>query len=461
MEQARNLWNTWSPRKRVVLIGGVACILLLAGLIGWWTMRTRYETLFAQLRESDAAEIATALDALQVPHRFADEGSTLLVPADAVYDTRMKLVAQGIPHGGSVGFETFKDADFGVTEFSQRVNYQRAIQGELERTISAISEVASVRVHLTLRRAGMFEADESPAKASVTLATRPDRSLTPRQVAGIQKLVASAVDGLQPEHVAVIGAGGVPLSSGAGGAGDQGEEQARVEGRLRQRVDAMLRETLGDDAAYSVSVDVRLNYDRVKQVSDRLLAQGKDGNGLVIHQKNSSTHAAPAAEGDPSRAGSGDAELDFAHGREQEEIERAPGRVERISIGVLVPYGTDTAVVSRLATVISAATGLDTQRGDRLDIAAVGAAHRAAPAAPVRATSSPTIARAAVTDVGIPGWDAPWWVQAALGVTLVVAMTGVGFAVGRARRRVARLTLAERERLLADVQTWIGAPEQR
>lgn len=444
-------------RKRFVLVGGTLAILAIAGAIAWWSMRPNFDPVFTGLKETDAAEITAALDAMQVPHRFADSGTTLLVPADSVYDVRMKLVSQGVPHGGNIGFESFKDSDFGVTEFAQRVNYQRALQGELERTIGSIGEVASVRVHLTLRKAGMFESDESPSKASVTLALHPGRTLEPRQVAGIQRLVASAVDGLVPEHVAVLGQGGTPLSGGAGGAAEQGDEQARIENRLRQRVDGLLRDVLGDSARFSVSVDVQLNYDRVKQVSDRLLAQGKDGNGLVVRQKSSTSHGAPAAEGEAVRSG-GDSELEFAHGREQEEVERAPGRVERISIGVVIPAGVPEATVSRLQTVIGAATGLDTQRGDRLDIAAVAAGSRTVVAS-VGAAVSP--ARAAVTSAGavtlLPTW--PAWLWVALALTATAGASGAGFALGRRRREPRRLAPVERERMLVDVRQWLELPE--
>jgi len=459
MEQAKTFWQDWSTQKRVTLIGGALVIIAIGAALAWWSMRPRFETLFSELKETDAAEISAALDTLQVPHRFADGGATLLVPSDAVYDTRMKLVAQGVPHGGSVGFESFKDSDFGVTEFAQRVNYQRALQGELERTIGSIAEVASVRVHLTLRRAGMFESDESPSKASVTLALHPGSTLEPRQVAGIQRLVASAVEGLVPERVAVLGPGGMPLSSGSGNAAEQGDEQARIESRLRQRVDGLLHDVLGDGARYSVSVDVRLNYDRVKQVSDRLVAQGKDGNGLVVRQKSSTNHGATTAEGEAGRSG-GDSELEFAHGREQEEVERAPGRIDRISIGVIVPAGLDAATMSHLEAVIGAAAGLDTQRGDRLDVAAVSGVTRVAPIAAQALRPAPPAS--AIASHATPASDVPVWMWAVLGGALLAGIVGVGFGVvAQRRRQPKRLALAERERLLADVRQWIDVAESR
>ena len=213
MEFLRSLWGGWSHGRRLAFGIGLLLIVALAAGLTWWSTRTRYGVLFTELKQVDAAEIAGALDGLQVPHRFVDDGATVLVPEDSVYDARMKLVAQGVPHGGSVGFEVFKDSDFGVTEFAQRVNYQRALQGELERTIATIPDVQAARVHLTLRHAGMFESQDSPSKASVSLTLQPGRALAPKQVAGIQRLVASAVDGLAADAVTVLGQGGAILSN--------------------------------------------------------------------------------------------------------------------------------------------------------------------------------------------------------------------------------------------------------
>jgi flagellar M-ring protein FliF len=202
---------------------------------------------------------------------------------------------------------------------------------------------------------------------------------------------------------------------------------------------------------------VRLNYDRVKQVTDHLVSQGKDGNGLVVRQKSSNTHGPATPEGDAGRSG-GDAELEFAHGREQEEVERAPGRIERISMGVLVPVGTGDAVVARLRDVIGAAVGLDTQRGDRLDIAAVAAPLRVP--APVAA---PTARQAVKPAAGAlaSSWQAelPGWGWIALGVVLVASIAGGSYGVALRRARPARLTDAQRASMLSDVRQWIAHGE--
>jgi flagellar M-ring protein FliF len=453
METGRSIWSAWSPVKRKLFVVGLLLIVGLASVIGWWATRTPYGVLFSGLRDVDAAEITTALDSWQVPHRFADGGATLLVPEESVYDTRMKLVGQGIPHGGSVGFEVFKDSDFGVTEFAQHVNYQRALQGELERTITSLPDVQTARVHLTLRKASMFDTNEAPSKASVSLTLKPGVSLASAQVTGIQRLVASAVDGLTPEAVAVLGNGGVPLSGRV--AGDGGEEQARVESRLRQRVQDLLRDAVGMTSGSTVSVDVTLNYDRVHQVRERLVEQGKDGNGLLVHQRtaNSRGTVAPATDETARQpGGSGETDTEYAHGRDQEDVELAPGRIQRLSIGVVVPANTAPAAIASLREVIAASVGLDAARGDQLDIAALGgvpvvAAKPAAVKAPTASAVAPVV----------PDTTMPWWPFAVGGL---IAVCGVGtIPLVLRRRRVPRLTHQEREAALRDVRQWMDSSE--
>ena len=303
----RLFFSSMSYRSRIAFATGLLLIVCVIGGAAWWIMHPPYGVLFRDLRESDAAEITTALSQMQVPYRLADEGKTILVPDEQVYDTRMKLVSQGVPKGGSVGFELFKDSDYGVTEFAQRVNFQRALQGELERTISSLTEVTSARVHLTIHHAGLFEHDQETSKASVTIDLRPTKHLDAREVVGVQRLVASAVEGLVPESVVVLDDKGVVLSGnpadGSVSVGDRLDQQTRMQTELRTRVGQLLHRVLFSDD-FTVSVDVRLNYDHVKQVSERLLAQGRDGNGLLVREKvNATSSIANSADPDHGKGG--------------------------------------------------------------------------------------------------------------------------------------------------------------
>lgn len=470
----RQFFASMSTRSR---LGFALGILLIAGIVGvasWWVTHPPYGVLFRDLRESDAAEITSTLDQMQVPYRIADEGKTIMVPDAQVYETRMKLVSQGVPKGGSVGFELFKDSDYGVTEFAQKINFQRALQGELERTISALDEVSSARVHLTIRRSDLFTPDQDPSKASVTLSLRPGKHLDAREVAGVQRLVASAVDGLAPESVVVLDDKGVVLSGyaaqGQSGAlnSDSLDAQTQLENQLRARVGDLLHRVLRTDN-FTVSVDVSLNYDHVKQVREHLIAQGKDGNGLLVHEKiNSTGHGADDTDPEHAKGGttSSDRDVEYAHGREQEEVDQAPGRLSRISVGIVIPASLPAGEISKLTDVVSAALGLDASRGDRVDIAAIAPPEAVPASAPAAAT-----AVSAVNTVSA-GSDATasdgtttsavvaskyWWIYPVIAALALFLVGALLMATRSSTPR--RLSMAEREAALLRLRQWIETAE--
>lgn len=475
----RQFFASMSHRARIAFGTGLLLIVCLVGAGLWWIAHPPYGVLYGNLREADAAEITATLGQMQVPYRLADQGKVILVPSDQVYETRMQLVSRGVPKGGSVGFELFKDSDYGVTEFAQRVNYQRALQGELERTIAALGEVDSARVHLTIRRADLFQTETDPSKASVTLTLRQGKSLDAKEVAGIQRLVASAVDGLAPASVVVLDDQGRVLSGSAGGAmsnaldSDSLSARNQMETQLRTRVDELLRRVLQTDN-FTVSVNVSLNYDHVKQVREQLIPQGKDGNGLLVREKvDSSGHAADdgGANQATGPATSSDRELEYAHGSEQEEVDRAPGRIERISVGVVVPGALPKEEVDKLSGVVSASLGLDPSRGDKVDIVAL------APSEAAKATAGAAVAHATPVDAHSPlGADAmppapattatakpmaPWWSHVWLYPVLALLVLLALVALLTTRRPVAprRLTVSEREDALLRLRQWIESSE--
>src|SRR5262245_1063357 len=164
-------------------------------------MRDDYQVLFADLDPQDGASIVAELDRMKIPYRVADNGSTVLVDRESVHKTRLKLMGKGVNLKGTVGFELFNNSDFGMTEFAQKINYQRAMQGELARTIMSLDEVKLARVHLVVPESGLLRRGTAKPKASVTLALRPGAKLRPEQILGIQRLVAAGVAELEPSSV--------------------------------------------------------------------------------------------------------------------------------------------------------------------------------------------------------------------------------------------------------------------
>lgn len=242
----RNFYLSLQRPARIGLIIGMVALLALTIATLWWVMTPRQQLLFGNMNERDAAEVVASLNEWKVPHTITDGGAGITVAADQVYDTRMRLVSAGVPRGGHVGFELFDDSDFGVTEFAQRVNYQRALQGEIERTIAALPGVTSARVHLTIRRPGLFANQHDDSKASVALALEPGQRLTRKQINGVRSLVAASVEGLAPTQVSVLDSdGGLLAAASADGANDadlQGhaEEDQRLENRLTDHMRAIL-----------------------------------------------------------------------------------------------------------------------------------------------------------------------------------------------------------------------------
>ena len=146
-----NFWQGLTHRARIGLIGGSVAILLATAVLAWWLLHTEYQALFTDLKPQDAQAMATELERLKIPYRLGDNGASILVDKATVHATRIKLMGKELPLHGAVGLELFNNTDFGMTEFAQKINYQRALQGELTRTIQSLSEVLEVRVLLALR----------------------------------------------------------------------------------------------------------------------------------------------------------------------------------------------------------------------------------------------------------------------------------------------------------------------
>src|SRR5258706_8609932 len=187
-----------SSTRRQLLAVTVGVIVLGALLVAGYfvVLRKPYDVLFTDLRTMDAATIVADLDKRRVSYRLADGGATILVPHGVVDSTRLAVMSEDLPIKGTVGFELFNKSDMGLTEFAQQINYQRALQGELARTIMTLDEVDSARIHLSFAEPTVFRDDRRPPKASVTIATRPGRSLSAETVGGIQRLVGAAVPDL-------------------------------------------------------------------------------------------------------------------------------------------------------------------------------------------------------------------------------------------------------------------------
>lgn len=201
--------------RNVFLSLGIAAILAIMAAVWMWSQQPEYRVLFSNFSDRDGGSIVASLQQMNIPYKFADGGGAILVPANQVYDARLKLASQGLPKGGSVGFELMENQKLGVSQFLEQVNFQRALEGELARSIQSVAAVQTARVHLALPKASVFVRDQQKPTASVLLNLHPGRTLDQQQVSGIVHLVASSVPELPLGNVTIVDQSGNLLSDTA------------------------------------------------------------------------------------------------------------------------------------------------------------------------------------------------------------------------------------------------------
>ena len=278
----------WSLARKLSLIGATAVSILLFSLIIMQSQVADYSLLFANLPNRDAAAVIEWLKGHKVPYRLEDSGRDILIPADKVYEARIELAGSGLSEGG-VGFEIFDKQSFGMTDFAQKVNYRRALQGELVRTITSLAPVEAARVHLALPEKRLFRDQQQPATASVIIKLSSGRSLKDSQLQGIIHLVAGSVEGLEAENVTVVDSTGKALSKSRSdemaGPTSPGmlNYQQTMERHLENRAQSLLDRALGAGNSL-VKVNAEVDFDQREKVEEAY-----DPKGAVVVSEQSST----------------------------------------------------------------------------------------------------------------------------------------------------------------------------
>lgn len=416
-DQTRAVWQRFNGTQRFIVVAVPLLLLLGLGYLLYMGAQPRYKTLYANLSAKDAGVLASKLKEGNVPYRIADDGRALEVPEDRLYATRLDLASQNLPLGGGVGFEIFDKSSFGVTDFTQQVNYQRALEGELERTISNLSEVSQARVNLVLPKAELYSAQEKPATASVVLDLRQGADLKNEQIRGIVSLVAASVEGLDPKNVTLLDQNGNVLSdairddledeaqangqAGAGGpisggrllkqTNGQLEVQQRFEHELERRVASMLDRVLGPNRA-AVRVTAELKFDQVESNSDTYEPVVNNQGIPRSSQKKTETYngtgtlpvpvgGIPGTESNIpgyQAMNTGASASNSAYNKSEETINyevnhkvdkvvEAPGGVKRLSVAVMVD-SLQPQQVDSIRQAVVAAAGLDLARGDQVAV---------------------------------------------------------------------------------------------
>ncbi len=405
-EKTKNFWARTNISQRL-LVGGlsVAVIVTFFFLI-FWLNRPDYKILYSKLYAEDAATVVDMLQKEKVPYQLEDNGSTIMVPADKVYDLRLKIAGEGNLHGQGLGFEIFDEVKVGQTDFVQHINYQRALQGELARTISEFPQVERARVHLVIPHKSLFIEEQAQPSASVVLKVKQGDKLESSQIQGIVNLVALAVEGMSPDNITVSDTGGEILYSpkgleeSGGLSSTQVEKKLTMEQTLELRIEQMLSPLYGPGRVIAkVNADLDFSQKTIR-------SEEYDPTSAVVRseQRSEETQKGQAniqsGSPDPNFRGDGGGDAlsnqdssretrttNYEINKVERQIVAPVGELKRLTVAVIVDgtYSEQKAQgdgaeaqfafaprsqeeIDRIRQLVANAVGIDEARGDTLEV---------------------------------------------------------------------------------------------
>ena len=405
-------------QRKAMLAGGIAAILAIFVAMLLWGREGDYRVLYTNLSDKDGGAILAQLQQMQVPYKHADGGAAILVPADKVHDVRLKLASAGLPKGSVVGFELMENQKFGVTQFQERLNFQRGLEGELTRSIQAIASVQSARVHLALPNQNGFFREQQKASASVVLTLYPGRTLDRGQLAGIVHLVSSSVPEMSPKAVSVVDQSGTLLSGPQEGTDQNGLDAQQlqyvrqIEANYAQRIRDILEPVIGKDNLRA-QVTAEVDFSQVESTAEEYKPnQGATTTATVRSQQTSESNGQSTASpsGVPGAASnqpptpatapingasaplqaanattSGNSRRDAVTNYEVDKTVRvtrsATGTIRRLSAAVVLNHRTVTDAkgktvtqaipqeeLDKLTSLVRDSIGADDKRGDSIKV---------------------------------------------------------------------------------------------
>ncbi len=400
---------------KIMAIAGIAAAIAIITVIVMWANRPVFQVLFSNLSPEDAGAITEKLKELKLPYEIGDSGS-VMVPEDKVLELRMTLASQGLPSGGGVGFEIFDKTTIGMTDFIQKINYRRALQGELSRTIGQLSAVEHARVHLAVPEKTLFSDKKEHTSASVVLKLRGGRALTQNQVQGIVHLVSSSVEGLNPQNITIVDTNGNVLSRPSDDSNNsqlsnyQNEYQRGIEKSLEDRVQSMLEHAVGPGKAV-VRISGTLDFKQVETTEEKYDPDKVAVRSEQRSQDNSSGSSGtasgvpgvlsnlPGAKGENPKAAGGKGSNSSQSNRTQETINyeinktvnhilEPVGNLKRLSAAVMIDGNYETVKgtdgketrkyiprteeeLKKYTEIVKTAVGYSEERGDQVEVLSI------------------------------------------------------------------------------------------
>ncbi|HEF8771262.1 flagellar basal-body MS-ring/collar protein FliF [Providencia manganoxydans] len=405
-----------SPKIPLMIAGAAAIAVVVALLL--WLRSPDYRVLLSNLSAKDGGDIVSQLTQMNVPYQIADNGSAILVPADKVHELRLKLAQSGLPKGGNTGFELLDKEQFGISQFSEQVNYQRALEGELSRTIESLSPVQNARVHLAIPKPTLFVREQKLPTASVTVGLLPGRMLDESQITAIVHMVSSSVSGLTAANVTIVDQTGRLLTNNDNSQQSANSAQIKMtkemESHLKQRIEDILSPLVGRSNVHA-QVTAQMDFSKVEQTSEEYkpnqtpesaairsrqnsqsMQNNNDGTGGVPGALSNQPPSAPSApvstdknnqtsqknnmSGNGSSHSQSDETTNYEVDRKISHTQRQIGVVDRLSVAVIINYLPQEGengvqmkplppeMMKQIDALTREAMGYSVDRGDSLNI---------------------------------------------------------------------------------------------
>ncbi len=405
LEKAKNLWSGRSISQQV-LIGGLAVTLMAAFVVGVILMnKPDYKVLYSKLTPEDASKVVNMLKGSKEPYQIEDNGQTVLVQADRVYELRLKVAGEGNLHGQGLGFEIFDEIKIGQTDFVQHINYQRALQGELARTIMEFPQVEKARVHLVVPKKSLFiEEQTQPSAAVVVKLKEKDGKLSPKEIQGIVNLVSMAVEGLDKKRITITDQNGQSVYQPADDESVQGmsttqlDFKAQMERKLERRIEELLTPVIGPQKIIArVNTELDFSHKTIKKElfnPDSQVVRSETRSEETVAGKANLEGNVPEAnfrgDGFSGTQSSQDSSREsrttnYEINKEEQQIVSPVGELKRLGVAVIVDgtytkdektgaytYVPRTAEeIARIKSLVSSAVGLDKDRGDNIEVSSI------------------------------------------------------------------------------------------
>jgi len=409
VQNAKAFLARYSLQQKLAMVFAAGLVIVLTWSMVYFVNKVNYQILYSDVDPAEAQNIVTRLQGMQVPYELSEDGRTIRVSSDKLSEVRIQLASEGLPESGRIGFEIFDRTNFGVTNFQEQVNYQRALEGELVRSILTLREVAAARVHLVMAKESLYESSDDQTKASVILKLKSGKKLPASGVQGIVNLVASAVKGLSADKVAVIDSSGKMLSRSEAESSLTGQQlgmQQGIETEMAAKIVQILEPAVGAGKV-KPQVSVALNFQQVEETQENYDPQKAV---IVSSQKQSDTMTGvtpvggivgvrpPApptpTTGTPATAinsgpptvptsGKSSEVVNYEISKSIRHIVNPVGKIERVSVAVVLDNQTETVTdadgkvsvkstprtpeeMKKYHDLVAAAIAFNTERGDQL-----------------------------------------------------------------------------------------------